>query len=96
VWVEKVKIATKRAVGLETLRNRDDAIGKLLTAIDDLRAKPDELAASYAPQFERLRAKLPSAALRAGIDPYEPSVLLRAIDDAEARLANLLTEGGLG
>jgi len=96
VWIEKVKVETHRAADLQALRSRDDAVGTLLTTIDELRNSPDELAAAYASKFEKLRTKLPAAALEAGVDPYDEAVLVRAIDDAEARLASLLTEGTLG
>jgi len=75
------------------LRGRDDAIGALLSTIDHLRADPDALVGRYAATFDRLRAKLPAAVLTDGLDPTDPVVLARALDDAEALIAALLAEG---
>ena len=93
VWVEKVQIDTRRSVDLIDLRQRDDAIGALLSTIDHLRADPDALVGRYASTFDRLRAKLPAVVLGEGLDPADPAVLARALDDAEARIAALLAEG---
>jgi exonuclease SbcD len=93
VWVEKVKLETCRPADLIDLRRRDDAIGALLGAIDDLRSDPDTLVEQYAATFDKLRAKLPAAAIGDGLDPTDPAVLARALDAAAAHIAALLAEG---
>lgn len=93
VWVEKVQVETRRSVDLAQLRSRDDAIGELLGAIEALRHDPDQLVARYAATFDKLRTKLPVSVREGGVDPHRPAVLLRSLDDAEARIAGLLTEG---
>ena len=104
IWVEKIKVSTSPPIDLDALRVSELAIGGLLRRIDAYRSDPASLVATFAEDFEKLRAKLPAGVRTASgesgfedegstLDPTTEAALLQALDGAEAQLVALLAEG---
>ena len=84
IWIEKVKIKTAAQIDIEEMRNRDDAIGELLRAIDNLSIDRESLSGMM-DEFSDLKRKLPIE-LRQGEDPVnldDPGKLKEIIADVK-------------
>lgn len=94
-WIEKVKIRTRSRTDRDALRGRDDAIGTLVRALDDLDADPDA-AASFSKELDDLRKKLPLQALEETTVPPsgDTEALHEALLEAKELLLARLIEGG--
>ncbi|GBD95798.1 MAG TPA: DNA repair exonuclease [Nitrospirae bacterium] len=93
IWIEKVKIKTAAQIDIEEMRNRDDAIGELLRAIDNLSIDRESLSGMM-DEFSDLKRKLP-VELRQGEDSInldDPEQLEEIIADVKQILfARLFT-----
>ncbi len=99
-WLEDVRVATRPMLDLETLRARQDAVGRLVRAVDSLAAAP-EAATGVAAAAQGYAAALldrGAGGLRQALGPDHPAVraaegrlppelLQRARDLLLARLA---------
>ncbi|MCR0982636.1 metallophosphoesterase family protein [Roseomonas populi] len=74
-WLEDVRIATRPMQDLETLRARDDAVGRLVRAIEALAERPEEVAAPAAPGYATGLLDRASGGLRQALGPDHPAVL---------------------
>ena len=95
LWLEKVAIETRQAVALDELLERDDALGGLLRAIDELEMDAsgvEELAAEVAD----LRQKLPPELLGGEdrYDPTDPRYLAGLMEDIKELLVHRLVSSG--
>ena len=97
VWLEKVSFETRPTNSAEEVLARDDALGSLLSAIQEMEldeAALDELAN----EVSTLRQKLPAEMLGGDdqFDPADPEVLKDTLEDIKELLANRLlsTEKG--
>jgi DNA repair exonuclease SbcCD nuclease subunit len=84
IWIEKVNIKTAAQIDLEEMRNRDDAIGKLLRSINNLSIDQDALS-NMMDEFSDLKRKLP-VELKQGEDPInldDPEKLKEIIADVK-------------
>jgi DNA repair exonuclease SbcCD nuclease subunit len=95
LWLEKVAIETRQAVALDELLERDDALGGLLRAIDELEMDAsgvEELAAEVAD----LRQKLPPELLGGEdrYDPTDPRYLAGLMEDIKQLLVHRLVSSG--
>ena len=95
LWLEKVAIETRQAVALDELLERDDALGGLLRAIDELEMDAsgvEELAAEVAD----LRQKLPPELLGGEdrYDPTDPRYLAGLLEDIKELLVHRLVSSG--
>ena len=99
-WLEEVRVATRSMLDLGALRARDDAVGRLVHAIEDLAADPSatagpgEAARAYAgAMLDRGAGRLRQAlgedhpAVLAAEGRLPPELLRRARDLLLARLA---------
>ncbi len=83
-WVEKVVLSTRAAIDFAGLRQRQDAIGDLVRAIDAARADDDALS-SLAAELLELKKKLPPE-LRDGDDALrldDPNYVRALLNDVE-------------
>jgi DNA repair exonuclease SbcCD nuclease subunit len=100
IWLEDVRVATRPMQDLDDLRARDDAVGRLVRAIDALAEAPQEVAGPSAAAQGYAAAMLDRGAggLRQALGPEHPAVqaaegslppelLQRARDLLLARLA---------
>jgi DNA repair exonuclease SbcCD nuclease subunit len=100
VWIEDVRIATRPLRDIDAMRNRDDAMGRLVRAIDALaEAPPGEAGpAAQAQDYARTMLERGLAGLRQALGPdhaavqaadgqLSPEVMRRARDLLLARLA---------
>jgi exonuclease SbcD len=87
VWLEKVKLETKRPVDLGAELDRDDALGDLLRMVSRLEAAPIELA-DLTELFVDLKGKLPPE-LKQGDEPLDPTSL-ETLESAIPRVKELL------
>lgn len=97
IWLEKVSIKTTASVSADEALAREDALGGLLLAIQEMELDASALD-ELADEVSALRQKLPAEML-SGDDPYDPSnpgVLKDALEDIKALLVNRLlsTEKG--
>lgn len=61
LWVEKVDVGTRPVLDRDALRGRDDAIGELLTTLDEVAGDPEQgraLLGGISPLIERLPAEM--------------------------------------
>jgi len=96
IWIEKVRLATSSLEKREDLEARDDALGALVRALDDLEDDPEALA-RFSAKLDDLRKKLPQEIL--GTEGEIPGAndddaLRRALLDAKELLLARLLEGG--
>jgi len=91
LWIERVLLETRPALGLEEALARGDALGRLLRAIQGERADPERIAA-LARELEPLRAKLPEELVLGddAIDPTDPEVVAEALGQARELLVSRL------
>lgn len=96
VWVENVKLETRRLVDLERLRD-DEAVAELSARIDQLKSHP-ELLEAFAPQFDALRTKLAADVHVAAGAPLEtsgiggPAHLAQCLEASRELIIALLAE----
>ncbi|MBO1075861.1 metallophosphoesterase family protein [Roseomonas marmotae] len=97
LWIEDVRIRTRPALELSALRARTDAVGRLVGAIEDLAASPDEALA--APVRDYAARLLDRAGLREALGEDHPAVLaaggtlpLELLERARALLLARLAE----
>jgi exonuclease SbcD len=95
LWLEKVRLATRTPIDLQSLRRRDDPVGALLRGLDGLREDEDGVTALTA-QFEDLRQKLPSEAREGpeALDLGDPATIRGLLDEVEQTLVPRLVDGG--
>jgi len=98
IWLEKVSINTRPSINVDDVLARDDALGGLLRAIQDMEFDPRALD-RLANEVSALRQKLPAEIL-GGDDPYDPAdpeQLKNTLEDIKELLVNRLlsTEQGL-
>ncbi|MFT7620651.1 MAG: exonuclease SbcD [Planctomycetota bacterium] len=96
IWIEQIKVRSQplNQLDVESLKNREDALGGLLSEIDRLRKSPEALAALDQP-FADLLKKLP-VELREGDDSLDlesAETRKRLIDEAENLLVARLLGG---
>ena len=95
VWAEKVKLQTRALTDRAALSERDDAVGALVRALEDL-DWDSEAVTRYGAQLDALRLKLPpelvggSEVSSAGDD----EALVRALREARELLNTRLVGGG--
>jgi exonuclease SbcD len=95
VWIEKMKLQTRRSDEGWNLFDADDALGSLLRSIRDLETDEGELA-ELAEGFADLRRKLPAEVFEDGealapIDPLDPEQVRGVLDEVkDLLLARLL------
>jgi exonuclease SbcD len=96
VWIEKVRLRTRRPEDFRGLEERDDALGGLLRSVRALGGDETGLAA-LADDFAELKRKLPLELFDGEtLDPTDPAALRGLLGDVEELLlARLLNrEGG--
>ena len=96
VWIEKVKLQTRRPDEGRDPFEEDDALGSLLRSIRDLEADGGELA-ELAESFTDLRRKLPAELFEDGeaLDPLDPEQLRGVLGEVkDLLLARLLGAPG--
>ena len=92
VWIEKVRLRTRRPQDLRDLIERDDALGGLLRTLRELEADEARLA-PLAEELGELKRKLPPELFADGeaTDPTDPAALRAVLADVEdLLLARLL------
>ena len=94
VWIERVRLRTHTVLDLGRLRERDDAVGALVRALDGLDQDP-AAAVAYGTELDDLRQKLPGHLVVAPeVPPAGDAVALRhALEDAKEILLSRLVEG---
>ncbi len=93
IWLEKIALATEAVIDETALRQRDDAIGQLMSSLRDLRSD-DERIAAMAASLEEVRAKLPAEVRSGAEDILGTEAVREALDDVERILfARLLSQG---
>ncbi len=96
VWIERIVLRTRRPEALETVLDRDDALGGLASSIRELEGDEARLAA-LAEELSDLRRKLPAELFAAGDVPdfTVPAALREILPDVEELLvARLLAVRG--
>ncbi len=93
VWLEKVVFETRPATPLASLRDASDLVGELLRRTDALRTNGAELA-RLGSGLDGVRKKLAQELEEAGVDLTSEAGLLDLLAEAEALLAQRLTEDG--
>lgn len=93
LWLEKVELRTLPAVSIEALRSGSGLVADLLRRTEELRQRKDELERLAAP-LQALRKKCARELDEAGLDLSDAEVLSRWMSQAEALLAQQLTEPG--
>jgi len=91
VWLEKVKIATRRPVDLAEELSREDALGDLLRLVHELETSPLPLD-DFAGELAEFKSKLP-AEITSGddaLDPTDPGVLKAFLPDVKELLLSRL------
>jgi DNA repair exonuclease SbcCD nuclease subunit len=92
-WVEKVKIATRAAIDLPALRERDDAVGQLARAMQELRGTDAGLRA-LEEELSALKKRLPPELRDEGGAFLEgPEAMRELLDDVEQMLLPRLLAG---
>ena len=91
IWIESVRIRTQPPVDRARLAQRDDAIGQLVRALNDLGAEESALS-DYARELQVLQSKLPREARQGddGVRIDDPAYLKEALSDVEGLLLPLL------
>lgn len=96
VWIERVIVRTEGCLDLQALRARDDFLGKLSQALEELRTDPEqreELFECLAPLERKLNQ---TRGLRASDVGLSPDALPALLDDVEQSLmARLLSDEAL-
>jgi DNA repair protein SbcD/Mre11 len=93
LWLERVVFDTRPATPIERLRDASDLVGELLQHTDALRRNPSELA-RLGSELGSVRKKLAHELEEAGVDLSSHEALVGILAEAEAMLAQRLTEDG--
>jgi exonuclease SbcD len=92
MWLEKVRVRTAPAEGLEALAEARGLLGQLLTSV--ARAREDEADLAVLGQvLDPLRKKLGAELAELGLDTADPEWLGSILEQAEARLVDALGGG---
>jgi DNA repair protein SbcD/Mre11 len=92
VWIERVKVKTHSLISLDEVRQREDVLGRLVRAVDDLRGDSEaqsELFASLGPLERKLDQ---TRGLRAADVGLEPSMVAGLLDEVQQLLVSRLLE----
>ena len=95
LWLEKIRVRTAPAEGLEALAEARGLLGQLLTSVARAREDPTELAV-LGQVLDPLRKRLGPELAELGIDTSDPEWLASILEQAEARLVDTLGGGGRG
>lgn len=91
IWLEKVSIKTTPLISTDDALERDDALGGLLRAINEMELDTSALG-DLAHEISALRQKLPAELLGGDepFDPTEPEFLKETLEDIKGLLVNRL------
>lgn len=94
VWLEKVKIASRRPVAFSEELNREDALGDLLRLVHELEASPPQLD-DLAGELAELKSKLPLEIISGddALDPTDLKLLQALLPDVKELLLSRLLDG---
>jgi exonuclease SbcD len=95
LWLEKVRLSTTPATSIDELREAQGLVGDLLRHTEALRGdERDADLLRLAVPLDSLKKKLRRELEELGIDFSQRDLLERLLDEAEALLAQRLTDGG--
>ena len=91
IWLEKISLKTQPSISVNSIPARDDALGGLLSGIQDLELD-DTALAKLANEVSALRQKLPAEILSGEdrYDPTDPQQLKVVLEDIKELLVNRL------